>query len=47
MEQETFNGIRDLLHELGAIDANGLNYRRRGGGGDQEGGLKVGAGVGG
>jgi len=28
MEQETFSGIRDMLHELGAIDASGLNYRK-------------------
>jgi hypothetical protein len=27
MEQETFGGVRDMLHELGAIDASGLNYR--------------------
>jgi hypothetical protein len=28
MEGETFYGIRDMLHELGAIDAGGLNYRK-------------------
>ena len=31
MEQESFAGIRDMMHELGAIDANGLNYRCEGG----------------
>lgn len=28
MEQETFTRIKEDLHPLGAVDANGLNYNK-------------------